>query len=62
MLVTPPNCKKPTPVRRPKLPLNNGESRDESQDKWRFKSEISLVAIYLSQAPARIKLDKIKEP
>jgi len=35
-------------TQRPKLPLNNGESRDESQDKWRFKSEISLIAIYLS--------------
>ena len=35
-------------IQRPKLPLNNGESRDESQDKWRFKNEISLVAIAIS--------------
>jgi hypothetical protein len=26
-------------------PIEKGESRDESQDKWRFKSEISLIAI-----------------
>ena len=26
-------------------PLFKGESRDESQDEWRFKSEISLIAI-----------------
>jgi hypothetical protein len=32
----------------PKLPIINGESRDESQDKWRFKEEISLVAICVS--------------
>jgi len=35
-------------TQRSKLPIIKGESRDESQDKWRFKSEISLVAIYLS--------------
>jgi len=29
-------------------PLNNGESRDESQDEWRFKNEISLIAILAS--------------
>ena len=49
-------------TQRPKLPLNNGESRDESSDKWRFKDEISLVPITFSQAPACLKLDKINEP
>ncbi|MEG4634651.1 hypothetical protein QUB56_34750 [Microcoleus sp. AR_TQ3_B6] len=40
-------------TQRPKLSLNNGESRDESQDKWRFKDEISLVAItfFVSASP-----------
>ena len=28
--------------------IEKGESRDESSDKWRFKEEISLVAIYVS--------------
>jgi hypothetical protein len=35
-------------TQRPKLPINKGESRDESQDEWRFKNEISLVAITVS--------------
>lgn len=26
-------------------PLFKGESRDESQDKWRFNAEFSLIAI-----------------
>ena len=29
-------------------PLKTGESRDESKDKWRFKNEISLIAILAS--------------
>ena len=29
-------------------PLFKGESRDESQDEWRFKIEISLIAILVS--------------
>ena len=40
-------------TQQPKLPLIMGKSRDESQDKWRFNNEISLIAITASQAPAR---------
>ncbi len=35
-------------TQRPKLPLIKGESRDESQDEWRLKIEISLIAILYS--------------